>query len=73
MLRTRIHHAPLSVMIDFEQSFFCYLTLKIFLGAKNAFKRIWPNINIRMCLFHLGQSVLRFVQVRILYDLKVVC
>ena len=51
VLREHIEVGPLSIMMDFEQ------------GARNGFQQIWPNIVFRMCLFQLGQSVLRRVQV----------
>jgi len=38
-------------MLDFEQS------------SIGAFLQIWPEIQINMCLFHLSQSVIRYVQV----------
>lgn len=38
---------PLSVLTDFEK------------GELESFKRIFPNIELSACLFHLGQAFLR--------------
>lgn len=41
---------PNSLILDFEN------------GAKLAAMDVWGGINIKLCLFHLGQSVIRKVQ-----------
>jgi len=50
VVRDHINAVPQSIMLDFEA------------GARTAFTFVWPDITIRHCLFHLGQSVNRKVQ-----------
>lgn len=41
---------PKSIMLDFEQA------------AINAFKKVFQNISVRVCFFHLSQCVWRKIQ-----------
>lgn len=67
--------APTSIIMDFEQgiifiiSFFWSLFI---LAPKRAFTELFPNVRIKLCLFHLGQSILRRVQVFIII-LQILC